>query len=166
MVRCIQSFIVIIGMALLILFAAGAGVREERDPYTEMVEGHTAFKLFKDGVWEIRYISHLVEYTDRIKSTMVRLSVNMNRVLSEDEMLQIMDYYELTRNAKFVGNHYVGERETDFTCFAVFFCGNSDEEVRRIKYMNGKELEAADEEKNNFPHPAVYTSDSDLGDWP
>ena len=108
--RYIQSFTVIMGMAFLVLFAAGP--REERDSYTEMVEGHNAFKLFKDGVWEIRYISHMVEYTDRIKSTTVRLSVNMNRELSEEEMLGIMDYYELTRNCKFVGNEYVGERET------------------------------------------------------
>ncbi|MCI9081023.1 MAG: hypothetical protein HFI70_01650 [Lachnospiraceae bacterium] len=162
--RYIQSFTVIMGMAFLVLFAAGP--REERDSYTEMVEGHNAFKLFKDGVWEIRYISHMVEYTDRIKSTTVRLSVNMNRELSEEEMLGIMDYYELTRNCKFVGNEYVGERETDFTCFAVFFRGDTDEEVRRIKYLNGKEVQAADEEENNFPHPEVSTSAEDLGEWP
>ena len=81
-------------------------------------------------------------------------------------MLGIMDYYELTRNCKFVGNEYVGERETDFTCFAVFFRGDTDEEVRRIKYLNGKEVQAADEEENNFPHPEVSTSAEDLGEWP
>ncbi len=40
---------------------------------------------------------------------------------------------------------YLGERDTDFTCYAVFFNGESDKEIRRIKYFNGEEVTPTEE---------------------
>ena len=46
---------------------------------------------------------------------------------------------------------YLGERDTDFTCYAVFFDGESDKEIRRIKYLNREEVTPTEEEEPMFP---------------
>ena len=33
-------------------------------------------------------------------------------------------------------NHYIGERESDFTCYAVFYRAGTEEEICRIKYFD------------------------------
>lgn len=40
-----------------------------------------------------------------------------------------------------------GEWETDYTCYAVFYRGETDEVIRRIKYCNGKEAVIREEDK-------------------
>lgn len=140
---------VILAVLCLGLFSAGC---QRKDEYNEILENHRAVKLFEEKIWWPRYTNDRDEYTDRIKSKTTFVSINVLGELSEEDMLEIMDYYEFTRNADFgTGTTYLGERDTDFTCYAVFFEGETDKEIRRIKYFNGKEVIPTEEEEPLFP---------------
>ena len=88
----------------------------------------------------------------------MRVSLNVNGDMTEKQMLDVMDYYEFTRNASFDENlQYKGETDTNYNCYAVFYRGETDEEIRRIKYHNGKETEPAEKEKSMFPIPELHS---------
>lgn len=154
-------------IVVVVFFCFAAGCRQKQDSYSERVESHPAMKLYRDGVWKIRYRSDSQEYTDEIKSTTTRLTIDVKKNMTEEDILDIMDYYELTRNARFdFDGSYIGERETDYTCYAVFYQGETDQETRRIKYYNGEEVEIPEEEKGYFPSPASHTGENEIGEWP
>ena len=151
-----NKFIRIFSLAVLLsILVFGCGSKD----YNAMKENHRAVTTYREGKWEVRYNSKGQQYTDRIKSTTFFLSVDMLEELTEEEMLDIMDYYEFTGNARWdANNHYMGERETDYTCYAVFFRGETDEEICRMKYFNGKEVEISEEEQSLYPKPYMYDS--------
>lgn len=133
--------------------------------YNAMQEKHAATKTYRDGVWKVRYYSLVENYTDRIKDVMLFLAVDVEQEMSEQDMLDIMDYYEFTRNAKWDSkNHYVGERESDYACYAVFYRSGTDEEMRRIKYFNGQEVEIPEEEQSYFPKPQMRSGANETGE--
>ncbi len=137
----------------LVVFSAGC---QGTDKYNEILDNHSAVKLYQDGIWKPRYTSDTAEYTDRIKSKTTFVSINVLGELTEENMLEIMDYYEFTRNAYFgSGTKYLGERDTDFTCYAVFFQGETEEEIRRIKYYNREEVAQTEEDEPMFPSPVM-----------
>lgn len=144
-----------IALAVLCLGLFSAGC-QQKDEYNEILENHRAVKLFEEKIWWPRYTRDSDEYTDRIKSKTTFVSINVLGELSEEDMLEIMDYYEFTRNADFgASTRYLGERNTDFTCYAVFFDGESDKEIRRIKYFNGEEVTPTEEEEPMFPSSSM-----------
>ena len=137
----------------------------ESKDYDAMQEKHAATKTYRDGVWKVRYNSVVHDYAGEIKGVTLYLSVNVEQEMSEEDMLDIMDYYEFTRNAQWdYNNHYIGEREADYTCYAVFYRSGTEEEIRRIKYYNGKEVEIPEEEQSYFPKPDMHSSESEIGE--
>lgn len=143
-------------LILAAFFIVGCGKKD----FFEMKEKHPATKTYRDGKWEIRYGSRTQDYTDRIKSTTFFMSFDVIEDLTEKEMLDIMDYYEYTGNAQWdMDGQYIGERKTDFTCYAVFFREGTEEEIRRIKYCNWKEVEIPEEEQSYFPKPVMYSDE-------
>ncbi len=146
-------------MVLIVLLACLAGGCTGKD-YADMVENHAAIKTYRDGVWGVRYLSvNTMATTPGItESVTVRVSLNVNGDMTEKQMLDVMDYYEFTRNASFDENlQYKGETDTNYNCYAVFYRGETDEEIRRIKYHNGKETEPAEKEKSMFPIPELHS---------
>ena len=144
-----NNFCIVLAVLCLGLFSGGCQIK---DKYNEILETHRAVKLFEENIWWPRYTRDYDEYTDRIKSKTTFVTINVYGELSEEDMLEIMDYYEFTRNANFgTGTRYLGEHDTDFTCYAVFFEGESDKEILRIKYFNGKEVTPTEEEEPMFP---------------
>lgn len=149
---------VIVLIVLLVCLVGGCG----RQSYDDMVENHAAIKTYRDGVWGIRYFSMNTNATtpERVDSVTVQLSVDVNEDMTEEQMLEIMDYYESTRNARFDEKGvYKGEQDADYTCYAVFYREDTDEEICRIKYYNGKEVEPTKEEKSVFPMPGLHTDE-------
>lgn len=146
---------------LLSCLFTGCGTKD----YNAMQEKHAATKTYRDGVWKVRYYSLMEEYAGEVKGTTLYLSLDVERDMTEEDMLDIMDYYEFTRNAKWDDkNHYIGERESDYTCFAVFYRSETDEEIRRIKYCNGKEAEIPEEEQSYFPKSNMRSSEDEIGE--
>lgn len=148
-------FYIVLTVLCLMVFSGGC---QAKDPYNEILENHRAVKLFEEKIWWPRYTCDRDEYADRIKSKTSFVTINVLGELTEEDMLEIMDYYEFTRNADFgTGTRYLGERDTDFTCYAVFFEGDTDKEIRRIKYFNGKEVTPTEEEEPMFPSAMMRT---------
>ena len=158
---------IIVVFLLLILFSAGCGTEKQSsvEAYNEKQENHAATKTYREGYWKVRYNCWSHDYTDRIKSTTFTLSVDVYKDLTEQDMLDIMDYYEFTRNSQWgMDGEYLGERETDYTCYAVFYRGGTDEEIRRIKYCNGKEVVIQEEDKYCFATPESHSSEEEIGE--
>ena len=84
----------------------------------------------------------------------ITLSVNVQKDMTREEMVSILDYYELVANASFVGSTYVGEKDSDFVGYAVFFRGETDEEL-------GREAEITEEDKGRFPPPYFHQEPGD-----
>ncbi len=154
-----SAFIAVLLISYIII---GCGMKSS---YETRKEKHAAVKTYRDGKWKIRYEKRMQEGTDRITKTMLYLSLNMEQELTEQEMLDIMDYYEFTRNAQWdANNRYMGERETDYVCYAVFYEGETDQEFCRIKYCNGEEVEIPEEEQGYFPTSYFRNDEEDLGE--
>lgn len=149
-----QSSVLIVAV-LLACFLGGCGKKS----YSEMVESHAAMKTYRDGVWQIRYISEGGNAVgEEMTEITVYLSVDAGKEMTEGQMLEVMDYYEFTRNALFdKSGAYKGERKSDYVCYAVFYEGDTDKEIRRIKYQNGKEAEVTEEDSSMFPLPGMRT---------
>lgn len=156
--KFLQIFAVAVLLSILVF---GCGSKD----YNAMQEKHAAVKTYRDGKWGVRYEKCMQEGTDRITKTMLYLSLNAEQELTEQEMLDIMDYYEFTRNAQWdANNRYMGERETDYVCYAVFYEGETDQEFCRIKYCNGEEVEIPEEEQSYFPASYVRNDEEDMGE--
>lgn len=150
---------------LIVLLACLAGGCGKKD-YNKMVENHAAVKTYRDGVWGVRYYSASNQSSgERITDTTVQLSVDVKKDMDKKQMLEIMDYYERTRNAWFEDSAddsvYKGELDADYTCYAVFYRGDTDEEICRIKYFNGEETEPSREEASAFPMAALRNEDGE-----
>ena len=152
--RKFQRCVVIVAV-LWACLASGCGKKS----YSEIVESHAAMKTYQDGLGQVRYISEGANMVgEELTETTVYLSVDAGKSMTEGQMLEVMDYYELTRNGLFDKNsYYQGERESDYVCYAVFYQGDTDEEIRRIKYRNGKEAEVTEEDSSVFPLPGMHT---------
>ena len=141
-----------VAVMLLAFFVVGCG----RTDYFAIAENHEAVEMYRNGVWEIRYISGgEVTVGSKVKEVQNILAVNVNEDMTEKEMLKVLDYFEFSRNAYFENDEYKGERKTDYTCFAVFYKEETDEEICRIKYRNGRDVEPLDEDEPLFPVPAL-----------
>lgn len=150
---------VLAALMMLVCLAGGCG-----KDYMKMVENHAAIKTYRDGVWGVRYISVNEVVSDSAGGVMVQLSVNVNKDMTEKQIMEVMDYYEFTRNALFEKDEYKGEQDAEYTCYAVFYRGGTDEEIRRIKYQNGRETEPTEEEESVFPMPGLHTDE--IGETP
>ncbi len=148
-------------VVILIFFTAGCNSNN----YDAMVENHKAMDLYRDGVWEVRYIKEAAN--SATSETVITLSIDVLKDMTEEDILTVLDYYEFTRNAAWDANQsYVGERESDYSCYAVFYKNNTNEEIRRIKYCNGKEVVPSEEDKWEFAPPELRSSDVEKGETP
>lgn len=151
-------------IVLLLCLAVGCGAKGAKE-YSAKQENHAAAKTYREGKWKVRYNSWTDEGTDELKSTRFLLSVDVIEELTKEDMLDIMDYYEFTKNAQWdVNGNYIGERELDYTCYAVFYKGETDEEICRMKYCNKEEVEVPEEEQGYFPAAYFYSDEEEIGE--
>jgi len=152
--RHVRVYILLI---FLMLFTVGCR------NYITRAENHKAMDLYRDGAWNIRYKRSMEKYATGQNITI--LSINVNKDMTEKEMLSVLDYYEFTDNADFdAKGKYIGECKTDFLCFAVFYEGDTDKEIRRIKYLKGKEVDPVEEGEYRFATPDLRTSEDERGE--
>ncbi len=152
-------------LAVFFVIGCGIGKKDSVKEYTEKQENHAATKTYREGLWKVRYNCWVQDYTDRIKSTRFILSVDVLKDLTKQDILDIMDYYEFTKNSQWgEDGAYLGERKADYACYAVFYRGETDEELYKIKYCNGKEEEVREEDKYYFATPGSCSSEEEIGE--
>lgn len=129
--------------------------------YGRLIEGHKAASMQEEGVWEERYEHCKTNLATDAKT--VTISVNVMKDMSEDDMLEIMDYRELTYNANVDdAGVYLGKNEdAEYTCYAVFYRGDTDEAIKKIKYVNGESVEIKEEDEGCFAGPELRDMDED-----
>ncbi len=134
---------------------------EKEDEYPKEVKNSNAAELKSQGVWEERYKKDKVNGTLE-EGVITMLSINVNKDMTEDEMLQVTDYYRMITDDKYkINDSYKGK----FTCYAVFYKGDTDEELGRIKYVDGEKAEITDADKYNFaPAYMINEDDEESGD--
>lgn len=146
-----KNFYKAMALALCIIVSCGCGTDHELD-----LNNHEAMKMRDAGVYEVRYHSSRIGYnsSETIGGVLDCISINVNEEMSEEDMLTILDYYELVHNGDIsVVDGYKGERDEDYICYAVFYEGNTDNELQRIKYFNNKKVDITDEDEAYFPPP-------------
>ena len=136
---------------------------KERLDINELSDNHRAVKMYGDGVWTGRYVGQFEDYATGNRS--ICLSIDVRKDMSREDMVSILDYYEMVWNAKYVGEAYMGERDNDFTGHAVFFRGDTDEEIARIKFFNGEEAEIMEEDEALFPRAYMRSNPEETGPW-
>lgn len=119
--------------------------------YQQMLEEHKAIKMQQDGVWEERYKS--VGVNDAIDETEVILSINVKKDMSVEDMLAVLEYHELFYNAELEGDIYTKEKESDYSSYAVFYRGDTDEAIKRFKYCNRESVPINKEDEVKFASP-------------
>lgn len=137
--------------------------RDKHQDIQALSENHRAVKMYRDGVWTGRYEANFENYATGDRS--ICLSINVHKDMSREDMVSVLDYYEMVWNAECVGESYVGERDNDFTGHAVFFRGDTDEELARIKFFNRKEAEITKEDEPLFPRAYMHSEPEDTGPW-
>ena len=88
------------------------------------------------------------------------LSVNVNKNMSEDDMLEVLDYVKLCLHSEQDDTGaYVGDRDSDWICYAVFYRGDSDEELKRFKHVNGESVHITEEDQAKFAGPELRSEE-------
>lgn len=120
--------------------------------YDQILHDHKADKMFEDGVWEYRYqVCQMDPATD---SMVIPCSINVNQDMSESDMLEVMDYFRIQLHSDMDEEGiWLGISEGDFTVYAVFYKGDTDEVIRKIKYVNGESVKITGEDEAKFPSP-------------
>ena len=140
---------IVVFLAVGCVFTVG---RFERKDISKVAHEHRAAKMYHEGVWNLRFSSY--GGNDATGETTMQLSVNVYKDMTKEDMLEVMDYYELVGNAAYSGGgRYLGERETDYSSWGIFYRGDTDEALMRIKYVNGQEVEVTEDDKWFFPAP-------------
>ncbi len=154
---------VITAIVLLSCVVFGCGAKNHgAKEYGEMQENHPATKTYRDGMWTIRYNCWTDDYAHNI---IFYLSADVHKDMTKKDMLDIMDYYEFTKHAQWdMAGNYVGERDSDYTCYAAFYRGDTDEVIKKIKYHNGEEAEVLEEDKYFFASPESHSSQDEIGE--
>ena len=117
---------------------------------------HNALKMMEEGKYEIRYSdSNGFEDNYPIVS---RISVNVLKDMTREQMLDIIRYEEMCQMSLFDSNeNYIGRRENDYECYAVYYKGETDVVIDKIKYVNGKIVEINEADDNKFA-PSYFVS--------
>lgn len=129
--------------------------------YEKMLEEHKAVSMQEDGIWEARY--EQCKINDATDVTTVIISVNVMKNMTENDMLEVLDYMELQYNARFDDEGvYQGKKEdAEYICYAVFYRKDTDEEIKRIKYVKGESVEIRGEDEVHFAGPELRDMDDE-----
>ena len=125
--------------------------------YQEMLDNHEALKMQSDGIWVERYMERWEDEPGEQAKRTVKLSANVLKDMTEEQMLDVLEYYELFFNALLEGDVYTKERDVDFICYATFYRGETDEVIRKFKYVNHKSVTITAEDEDQFVSPIFHS---------
>ena len=132
---------------LAVVLCTGCGTRT----LGQMADDHKAAAMQEEGVWEKRY-----DQPDFLGSNKTyTVSVNVYKDMSEQDMLDVLDYYKLCMHSQTDPDTgaYLGERDTTWICYAVFYREETDEELKRFKCVDGESVEITEEDEAQFAGP-------------
>lgn len=117
---------------------------------TKTLENHPALSMHEEGMWEQRYNTNVQTGDER---GYAKVSINVKKDMDEDDMLKILDYYSLN-----LANYNFIKNKKEAVVYGVFYKGDTDEEIARFKYVDGKSVDFTEEEQYNFPTPEQHSS--------
>ena len=123
------------------------------------IENHNAAIMQKEGIWTERYST--TTDTGDYKKQFERISINVYKDMSEDEMLEVLEYYELNAPKELNVDGQLVKLE-NYTCYAIFCKEDLDEIIAKYKYVNGKIENYTDEEEYNFVNPIMKNRNGDM----
>lgn len=138
------SFLGLLMLAIVLFSACGS--------YADKIKNHKAALKFDEGVVTKRYGElALGENDERI----YRVTYNVNRDMTEEDMLDVLEYEEMIYNAECdeVTGEYTGERDKDYICYALFCEGTSNEVIGKNKYVNYECEDYTEEDEYLFLNP-------------
>lgn len=142
---------------LAAVLCAGCGTRD----INKMTTDHKGCKMYEEGVWEKRYEKW--ETKEEIGEDRYTISVEVKKDMSENDMLEVLDYEKLCHHSEMDDTGaYLGDRDTTWICYAVFYRGDTDEELKRIKYVDGESVEITEEDQEQFAGPELRDIDFDM----
>ena len=147
--------IILACLAALFLGLLGAGCRQKKADIVDMtvLEKHKAVGMYQDGVWAPRYVSiNAAESGSEKESALAVATVDIKKDMTEDEMMEILDYY-----TEYAALAYDTGEGIDCLLYAIFYQDGTDNEIFRIKCLNGEETEPAKEDSSIFPLPGIRT---------
>lgn len=124
---------------LVAMFLPGCG---------ETMENHSALSMQEDGSWEERYNTNVIMDGGGVYA---KVSVNVKKDIDEKDMLKILDYYRLI----LVEGSGFDVEDEEAAVYGVFYKGNTDEEIRRFKYVDRESVDIPEEEQSYFPTPEL-----------
>lgn len=149
-----KKYNVFVLITVMVLMIAGCGKN-----YKKLIDNHEATVMSEKGMWEERYLESSPKWDNENDGGMVlSLSVNVNQDMTEQEMLEVLDYYDLKSHYMYKGNKNFNDIVTNY---AVFYKGDTDEEIMKVKYVNGNKEEYTEEEEYEFASPAFYNTGSE-----
>lgn len=118
---------------------------------------HKAEEMRENGIWEERQMVQIQEdlFSNQCK---INLSIKVLQDMTEEDMLQVLDYYEkeefidigVGEKVNFGGSE-VEIKESEITmCYAIFYKGNTDEVLKEFKYADGKNIPLTEEDETYF----------------
>lgn len=118
---------------------------------------HKAEILKEKGIWEERR-EVWVQKDLNSDQEEVNLSISVLRDMTEEEMLQVLDYYEKEiftdtgagEKVNFGGNEVEIKAREVTMCYAIFYKGNTDEVFKEFKYADGKNIPVTKEDEAYF----------------
>ncbi|MEY8518118.1 hypothetical protein AALC25_14690 [Lachnospiraceae bacterium 29-84] len=142
---------------LLAAIAVGCGQKD----LDTVLKGHKAMKLYQEGVWEPRYENASASGSGSKNETLqIVLSIDVKEEMSETDRMEVLDYYYVKTK-----DLYITDGDSiDCSCYAVFYQGDTNEELFRVKLRNGVEEELTDDDNSIFPLPGMRTEV--MGEWP
>lgn len=140
----------------VMFFITGCGKTGE-EKFIEELENHEAIALYRDGVWEERFEAHFDDHAGRIAKVQVNLSIVVKKDMTEEDVMKVLDYYELRNNmASGPGGGEVRKRTDNYNCYATFYEEGTDKLLWKYKYHNGEIVTPTELEEGIFVGPDVY----------
>ena len=150
-----RKIIILACLAALFLGLLGAGCGREKTDSTDMtvLEKHKAVEMYRDGIWAPRYVSISASGSGpENESARAVVTVDIKKDMTKEEMTEVLDYY-----TEYATLAYDTGDGIDCLIYAIFYQDGTDDEVFRIKCLNGEEAEPAKEDSSIFPLPGMRT---------
>lgn len=149
-----KGYFKVIAIIIVMVFMVTGCSKKE----SEAIRNHKASLMKENGVWDERFSQYSCVTSDDSYLVKLSLSVDVITDMTEQDMMEVLDYYELQMQEQTetnIGNGDVVE------IYAEFYKQDTDEELMKAKYVNGEIEEYTADEESNFLPPDIIGSDSE-----
>lgn len=135
-------FKAVVIIMIMVFMITGCGKKESK-----IIRNHKASQMKENGVWDERYSQYSNVISDDGYLITMSVSISVITDMTEQDMMDVLDYYELKiqeQTETSIDNGYV------IKIYAEFYKQDTNEELFKAKYVNGKIETYTSEEETNF----------------